>query len=303
MRAWLIVWLCIAGPTVFAPEARAALFSGGPALRIVYTADSLGYLYPCPVCGGSATGGLARRAGALARLASEKIPTLILAGPGEFYADRALPDAPDTRALAAVQAKAFAAMPYAAVYVSPPAAAWLHKNNAPPPASAVLMRDVPVSRTFTCGNVSVGVVFFPPAAGQGDAPTPEQTDAVLAAARTMAQKHALIIGVSSWGMLAENMLMRRFAGVFHIILGAGTGMGLPGQVMLPGQALGPIWARAENKGRSIVVLEILTPPGRDPQFQWVEGINFNIREVPLAGSVIEDPSIKSLMKSVPQDIE
>ncbi len=304
MRACFLVWLCIASLGTFVPFARAELFSGSsPALRIVYTADGLGYLHPCPVCGGFATGGLARRASVLAEFAAKNIPTLILAGPGEFYADRGHQDASDTRILAGVQAKAFAAMPYAAVYLSAPAAAWLQKNKAATPASAVPLRDAPVSRSFVRGKLSIGVVFFPPAAGKGGTPTPGQTDAVLAAARDLAPTSALLIGVSPWGMQTENLLMRRFAGSFHILLGSGEGLGLPGQVTLPEQPLGPLWARAENMGRSVVVLDILSPPGRDPHFHWTEGINFSSREIPLSGAIIENPAVKSLMKDMPRDIE
>ncbi len=304
MRGFLLAGLCLLGLALLPFSARAELFSGAaPVLRIVYTADSLGYLHPCPTCGGFATGGLARRASLLTEFAAEKIPTLILAGPGEFYADRQRADAAETHALASVQAKSFAAMPYSAIYMSAPAAAWLQKNKAPLPASAIMARRTPVTRVIAPGGRPIGIVFFPAASGPEGAPLPEQVDAVLGAARDLAAGNDLVVGVSPWGMKRENALMRRFAGSFHVILGAGEGLGIPGQAMPPGEAQGPLWARAESMGRAITIIDILAMPGKNGAFQWTEGITFSSREIPLSSAIIEDPMVRDLMRSVPRDIE
>lgn len=285
--------VCLAAPA----PAPAALFTpGGPAARIVYTADTLGDVDPCGTCGGASQGGLARRAALLGKLAAEQNRPLILAGPDEFYSDRGEPSSTDTSTFAAVLHAAFGHMPYAAIYLSPAAASDMRKNNLAPPPGAVPVTDQPVTRAFRAGNLTVACVFLPAGSAPGGGPAPDQILAAQLAAREAAASAACIIAISPWGIQAENALASSFAGYFHIVLGGGEGIAVPGQATGEPGSPGPLWVRSDRRGRAVSVLDIFSLPA--PGSPWLEGINFSSRLMFLDPSLPQDETVLGILRGL-----
>lgn len=273
------------------PDASAArpapAVAAFPAARIIYTADTLGFLHPCVSCGGASQGGLARRVALLPKLAAETAQPLIIAGPDEFYADRESPAPGHAARVAPVLLTAFSRMPYTAIYLSPPAARDLQAHALATPPNAVAVADAPVTRMFRAGNLTAACVFLP--AGNG-APDQDQVLAAQVAAKEAAKGADIVIGISPWGMRAENSLAPSFAGYFHIILGGGHGIAVPGQASGDPATPGPLWVRSDRQGRACNVLDIFTAPGTP----WLDGVHFTSRLEFLAPDLPEDPAIREL---------
>lgn len=266
-----------------------------PAARIVYTADTHGYLRPCASCAGGALGGLARRASLVSRLMAESPRTLALAGPDEFHPDMAAGDASGQRA-AALHA-AFTKIPYTAVYLAAGTVEGLRKLGISPLPVGVVVAGKPVIHYFRAGRFTAGCVFLPPGEGNAGTPTTEQVLAAQQAAGEAAVSASLVIAVSPWGMYAENALMDRLAGHFHIVLGGGPGIAIPGQAMGTAGAPGPLWARSDRMGRAVTVLDIHTLP--EPRTPWIEGINFSSRLELLDAALPEDEAVRNIVNAVP----
>lgn len=110
--------------------AHAAIFSPpSPTARIIYSADTFGYLHPCSTCGEKAQGGIARRAALIAKLKNETPSSLIIAGPNEFYDDRGIVDENMAARLMPVFHAALARIPHTAVYASPKATSRMEKKR------------------------------------------------------------------------------------------------------------------------------------------------------------------------------
>ena len=282
-----------------ATRAAASMPAPFPAgARIIYTAGTLGYLHPCATCAGSAQGGLARRAHLLPQLAAERPRSLVLAGPGEFYADRDPTASAGGDTLATVLHAAFSAMPYAGVYLSPEAADGMKRLGLTPLPKGVPVTDSPAIHYYRTGPYTAGCVFLPPGGGDKGAPTREQVRSAQNAAREAGTRARLVIGISPWGMEAENALMSEFAGHFHVILGGGPGIAIPGQAMNSGTGTGPLWVRSDRRGRAVNVLDIHSLP-ETPSSPWLEGINFSSRLVFLEKNLPEDEEVKTIIRAVP----
>lgn len=266
--------------------------------RIIYTADTLGHLHPCATCAGSAQGGLARRAHLLSQLVAERPHSLALAGPGEFYADRDPTASAGGDRLAAALHAAFSTMPYAGVYLSPAAADGMKRLGLTLLPKGVPVADNPTILYYRAGPHTAGCVFLPPGKGRKGTPTREQVRSAQNAAREAGTRARLVIGISPWGMEAENALMPEFAGLFHVILGGGPGIAVPGQAMNSGT--GPLWVRSDRGGRAVNVLDIHSLP-ETPSSPWLEGINFSSRLVFLEKNLPEDEEVKAIIRAAPRD--
>ncbi|SBW00515.1 conserved exported hypothetical protein [uncultured delta proteobacterium] len=286
----LVCCACLAAPV----PAPAALF--GPGARIVYTADTLGDVNPCRTCGGASQGGLARRAALLRTLAAEGNRPLILAGPDEFYSDRGEPASARANSFTTALHAAFSSMPYTAVYLSPAAARDMRENNLTPMPNAVPVTDQPVTRVFRAGNLTVACVFLPAAASPGGAPSPDQILAAQIAAKEAAKDAACVIAVSPWGIQVENSLASSFAGYFHIVLGGGEGIAVPGQAMGDHGSPGPLWVRSDRRGRAVSVLDIISLPA--PGSPWLEGINFSSRLLFLDPDMPQDETVLTILRDL-----
>lgn len=272
------------------PGAAAPLGGSTPAARIIYTADTLGYTQPCRTCGNASQGGLARRAALLPKLAAEYARPLVIAGPNEFYADRSEAHAEHAAKLAPALHAAFGRMPYTAVYVSPAAMADFQKHGLPLLSNGVAVVDKPITEVFRAGSMVAACVFLPAGTDENGGPTPEQVLAAQAAAREAAPKADVVIGISPWGMRAENFLAPSLAGYFHIILGGGVGIAVPGQASGGAGVPGPLWVRSDRRGRAVTVVDIFSLPVAGSG--WLDGIHFSSRLVFLEPELPRDPAVE-----------
>lgn len=278
------------------PGAAAGFGASAPAARIIYTADTLGYIQPCQTCGGASQGGLARRAALLPKLAAEHAQPLVIAGPSEFYADRLEADEAHAAKIGPALHAAFGRMPYTAVYVSPVAMADFQKHGMAALGNGVVVADKPVTELFRVGGMVAACVFLPAGLGEDGGPTPEQVLAAQVAAREAAAGADVVIGISPWGMRAENRLAGEFAGYFHIILGGGVGIAVPGQASGGAGAPGPLWVRSDRRGRAINVVDIFSLPATGSA--WLEGIHFSSRLVFLEPELVEDSAVAGDVKGL-----
>lgn len=294
--------MCIFCALVFAcgvlagyPVAAAAAFSdsSAPVTRIIYTADTLGYIQPCKTCGGSAQGGLARRAAILPRLAAEHPRALVLAGPNELYADREGASPEQSARMTPALCSAFNQMPYAAIYLSPKALSAIRECGLEPPTNGIAVSDFPVTGFFRAGPMVAACVFLPPGTGANGSPGPDQILAARQAAKEASPLADLLVAISPWGIQAENSLAPSLAGDFHIILGGGPGIAVPGQTSGDPAHPGPLWVRSDRRGRAVNVVDIFSLPA--PGTAWLDGIHFSSRLVFLDPHLPQDETVLEML--------
>ena len=294
------VFLCLFFITVPALPAQVAELNAfplsPPMARIIYSADTLGIVHPCQSCGESSLGGVARRSTLLRDLATgQQHKPLILAGPNEFYADQPEPDPDKAQKFTPALLAAFGRMPYTALYLSPAAVLDMHQQNLKLPANGIIITDKPITKFFPAGYLTIACVFLPTGIDNG-VPSPEQITAAQLAAREAAASADLVVAVSPWGMQTENSLTPSLAGYFHILLGGGKGIAIPGQATGTPAIPGPIWLRSDQRGRAVNVLDILSLP--IPGSPWLDGINFTSRLVYVTPELPEDTFVRELVKDL-----
>lgn len=180
-----------------------------------------------------------------------------------------------------------------AVYVSDKAAQWLAPAGALP-SSFLLVRERARTRIIDYQGRKVGVVLFPAAQSFAKtSPDPLQAamDEALRAGRELAGQVHLLIGVSPWGSEAEKDFAYQAEGLFHILLGGGSGYGFAFAVT--GQNGGVLWVRPETDGRSVNVIRLLAWPAPG-QHLWQMQANFEASLILLSPQVPENQLIKSL---------
>ena len=282
----------------FIPFPVASSASGLSAVRILYTADTLGQIHPCRTCGETSQGGIARRAALLKNYAAVWPQTLILGGPYEFYSDHkaGLPDVAEH--LAPVLHVVYCSMPYTAIYLGPATTADWQRRNLPFPGNAVPVAEQPVTRIFPAGDLTVACIFLPSGTGKNGGPAPEQLLAAQIAAKEAASSADLVIAISPWGILAENALPYSFSGYFHIILGGGDGIAIPGQPTGDPGFPGPLWLRSDRRGRAVNELLIFSLP--DFGNPWIEGLHFSSRLNFLDVGLPQDVAVLNQIKKLEQ---
>ena len=279
---------------IHSPTTALATFpeNSEPAARILYTADTLGHIHPCQTCGDTPTGGLARRAALLKTYAATRSQPLILAGPNEFYSDGESPSPQTADSLAPALHAAFGSMPYAAVYLGPATVADWQQRSLPLHPNSLPVADQPVSRIFPAGRLTAACIFLPPGANADGSPSPDQILMAQLAAREARSKADLVIAVSPWGMQAENALTSSLGGYFHILLGGGNGIAIPGQASGELGFPGPLWIRSDRRGRAVNELAIHALPA--PGTPWIEGVHFSSRLLFLDHSLPQDKTISKI---------
>lgn len=217
---------------------------------------------------------------------------LALMGPGEFWADEGrAPLGPAELALSLAPPqdvlRAYNRFFAQGIYLSPRAQKWLGALAAALPPNYLKMQSRPVSRVIPLGGRSVGLVFFPKA----EASRPNEIAAAYAealqAGRSLRPQVDLLVGVSPWGIHGERAFAEQAEGVYHLILGGGPGYGFGFALM--GGGGGVIWARPEDQGRSVNLVEILAWPDAAPR--WEPEANFRAQIILLGPEVPDDPGI------------
>ncbi len=287
MRAVLTL---VGAVAVLAMAALSAL-AADPAMTIVFSGNSYGYYDPCPTCGPEKLGGLARRSTYFKTLrqgAATAGKTLFVAGAWEFLPEAATtpPEAAKTAAIA----QAYGRLGYDAGAVSPAEVALLAKHQAAPPQSFTVLDQEPRTRLVTVGGKTVGLVFFP-MPKDPSAPVPDKLmDATAKAAAALRGQAALVVGVSPWGALDEEVFINTRSGAVDVLLGSGGGAGFPAKASKDGKT---VWMRAYIKGKTVNRLDLLALPG-GKDFTWKPGQTFATEVVTLDAAYAQDQAIEQL---------
>ena len=77
---------------------------------------------------------------------------------------------------------------------------------------------------------------------------------------------------------------------FHILIGGGSGIAVPGKTGA-GEAA-PLWLRPDRLGRAVSVLDIHAIP--PPSSPWLEGIHYEARLILLEEDLPEDGEVKKI---------
>lgn len=174
-------------------------------------------------------------------------------------------------------------------------AQWFRKEGGKLPSGFTEVGAEPVVRRFERGGIRGAVIFFPPIdIDHTDRITASPQLASVLAAGRQARDADLVIGVSPWGMEAEQSVLPQLEQAYHVVLGSGPGAPFPCDV--PDNTPGLIWSRADRRGRSLIVLDLLELPGRNPVHAWIQELNVHAREAALDQTVPEDPEMAAVLR-------
>ncbi|MDL2306744.1 hypothetical protein LJC48_01760 [Desulfovibrio sp. OttesenSCG-928-C06] len=208
-----------------------------------------------------------------------------------------------------------------AVYVSPKAASWLTQDGGKLPENFWQPQAEPISRIFEVSGRRVGVVFFRAAPQTATRSTTSGntgssvkstlpiaqrgplTEAELAShaayleeaakcGRQLAPQVDLLIGVSPWGYRVERHFIGQTPGLYHILLGGGSGLSFPYASTEGGYPL--IWSRPYPEGRSVNLIKLYEWP-QPGISQWTPEISFGADFEDLGSSIPSDPEIAGLL--------
>lgn len=241
-------------------------------------------------------GGLARRAGFIEskRTKAEKgVTRLFVAGPFELAA----PDGgkvPAMRAPGAV-ARAHAAMRYDAMLLTP---ADLALAGDPPPKGLTRWTTASTrikGEILVRSGLHVGLVRFPMPTGSDGRPTEQQTREVVAEGFHLRGEADVVIGISPWGMQAEQSFLEHFTGSaqpFDVLLGGGPGPGHGGKMSAGGFTA---WLRPYSQGKAVHVLRLENIPKRQRQAQAKREGDVRFDVVSLDDKIPADRAVDSLL--------
>lgn len=241
-------------------------------------------------------GGLARRASFIESkrsIVEKGVSRLFVAGPFELAA----PDGgkvPAMRAPGAV-ARAHAAMRYDAMLLTPADLALV--GDAAPKGLARWTtapsrgKDAILARS----GLHIAFVRFPMPTGSDGRPTEQQAREVVAEGFHLRGEADVVIGISPWGMQAEQSFLEHFIGSaqpFDVLLGGGPGPGHGGKMSAGGFTA---WLRPYSQGKAMHVLRLENIPKRQRQAQAKrEGdVRFNV--VSLDDKIPADRAVDTLL--------
>lgn len=214
---------------------------------------------------------------------------LKLAGTWEFIAENGKAPSPEVlRALS----KVYTGMGYHAGQLLTGERAALDEAKAGTPAGFLSAARIETRLVDTKAG-TVGVVLLPELSGP--APGEAQFAQAIDTAKSLRARADLVVGISPWGLDAEQLLAGKADGAFHILVGSGKGRGTPGLFAAFEKTL---WVRPYAEGKAVGKIEILTMPGKDPTFKWQKDVNVRFDVVPLTDGVKDDPDTAALLAGV-----
>lgn len=164
----------------------------------------------------------------------------------------------------------------------------LEKGQAAVPPGFVTPR-VPETALVRVSDKTVGLVFLPDTYGK----TPPSTlmNQAVETAVALSGKADLVIGLSSWGIDAEQLLVGRADGAFHILIGGGPGRGLVGMPMAFGKTL---WVRPYSDGKGVGRIDAFSWPEPGKGDVWIKSsLRFDV--LPLRDDLPDDPAVAALL--------
>lgn len=218
--------------------------------------------------------------------------TLFVAGTDEF-----IPRHPDRPKPSIVFADdlltAYEMLNYNRVYISKKENNWFSEYaHKPMPASFKTVGNDAETDTFTINGKDIGVVQFPYLPFGQDNPTPEMIRSIKNAAKALKPSVKLVVGISNWGRRNELNFLTNTDPVLDILLGAGPGRGMKGE--LAGKGKHTFWTRSERNGKYMNVINILAWPSDTSGKQWAIGRNITDSIDPLTVQLASHPGYDSL---------
>ncbi len=233
---------------------------------------------------------MARRATALKefRESAADHPLFLLSG-GHTFAplDGSAPDA----RLRAALAKAYSRLDYDLGLLTPAEAGLLRAVKAPIPANWIVLDDTVKVRLLSKGKITLGIVIFPTLADDAQAaPSQAMRKAIAVAANDLRDRADLVVGMSTWGVQAEQNLLDGAPLPMDLLLGTGRGLGFNGRLM-NGDTL--LWMRMFDKGKALQRIDVLALPGKSGT-DWRQGQTISWSTIPLTEKLYPDPGIGEL---------
>lgn len=148
---------------------------------------------------------------------------------------------------------------------------------------------------YNDSGIRVGVIIFPHHEdGAGPVPAAKRAS-VQRAIERLTLECDLLVGVSDWGMKAEQAYLMQQAPNLRVdvLLGSGPGPGTMGRLTASG---GTLWVRAFTDGKAVEVIRFHTLPGPAPRsdFAWTVGADVDPSAIPLDEALPPDVSIAKL---------
>lgn len=185
--------------------------------------------------------------------------------------------------------------------LTPDEARELRAMDVPLPANWMVQEDRVQTVVLSKGGVDLGLVIFPALQGPALAgPSEAQLREISQAAKALHGRASVVVGLSTWGLLAEQRMLDNSPPALDILLGSGRGMGLNGRLMSQNTLL---WIRAFDKGKALQHIEVLTPPGekrkkREKSLAWSQGRTISWTTLPLSEKIQSDPGLLMLFESL-----
>ncbi len=261
-RILVLLVLVLSAPYLL-PPAQAELL-------LLYTAETHGQVGPCPVCGGYAMGGLARRA----TVFNERPHALRIAGAGELHT---VTDPERLHRLG----QAFQRLRYDLMAVTAAEDAALRAAQVDLPRE--VFGPTPQLRFLSSPAGPVAVIVFPA--------SPADLQAVIALAEEARHQAGLVIGLSPWGAEAEQAMLATAPQALDLLLGAGPGPGSGGLFMNDGAT---VWLRPYTEGKTVAEVRIPTLPQPGTKVRWQPGDNLTATAIGLTHFIPSDPEIAAL---------
>lgn len=239
---------------------------------------------------------MARRATALQeyRTTAKGYPLFFLSGGHSFLPLKGPAPGPDQ--LVALS-QAYSRFGYDLGLVTPAEAEHLRAAKAPIPPKWLVLGSEVVTRLIVKEGVRLGVVIFPslPANDSLRVNVPEQLfKDITAAAQALRESADIVVGLSAWGVLAEQQLVETSPPPLDLLLGTGQGIGFNGRLINNAEIL---WMRLFDKGKALQRIDVLTPPAKNNS-KWRQGMNISWATIPLNEKIYPDPGMSELFNSL-----
>ncbi|KUG28089.1 hypothetical protein ASZ90_002049 [hydrocarbon metagenome] len=243
---------------------------GEAPLTLVYTGNSFGHRDPCPSCGNSAIGGLARRSTVFKEMRADPgnaSRTVFLAGGSELYSDDLLrAEKGNLKTLVA----GYEHLGYDLGAYTPEEAQWLASGAAAPPSGWVAYGEKPQTRVLEKGGVTIGVVLFPAAPADGREISTRTMRSIRTAAHELRDTVDLLVGLCPWGVEGEEAFLSDGTAAFDIVFGSGPGRGVQTKLYFSDATL---LVHPYPKGEVVNVVTVRSLPERKSGWRWRLGDN------------------------------
>ncbi len=142
------------------------------------------------------------------------------------------------------------------------------------------------------GPLKVALLLFP-ALAPGLKSAPQVVgQAVADKALSLRERADLVIGISPWGVAAEEDFLVSRGHTVDILLGAGPG---PGFLARPMAQDAVLWIRAYAQGKTVHQVTIKSLPRRTPDWKWVRDQNVAVLLQSLTETITNDSDMDALL--------